>query len=664
MGHFTPRHGLPVLVRYDNEHLPFELAEPVRYSNEITDLTIPRGFELDFASIPRAFWWLWPKVGRYARAALVHDALYRKGDVSRVQADALFLAIMEQDGVRWCDRWPLYLAVRLFGWIAWLRLRVAEDEDPQYDWRRPRPKKEKLPRDISWPLLIGAILAVLLGSAMVFGQCGPNGCPPPPGGWGQRVPTAAPAEDRGALTIPEAVRSAAASMVRVIHDEGGPRSIGSGVVVHHEGEVSYVLTCAHLFTTPGCTFVRLGQQQLPAQIVQLDRGNDVTLLRVDGRLSAAAIPYVDTPNGPLYAGGFGGDGRARLVGYQIRGETIADGASAPSVVISGQVRSGDSGGPVFTERGEVVGVVWGAASGETYAMHRGPVRAILARVLARLRGDRPLVPVLRPPVEEPGRVPASAGPEDGSALTPQPLSPSAPRIDPGPCREAIALRKDVEALAEKVDTLAANVAGLQTGENFVGTQQYEQHRQEVLQQHSQQTTLIERLQSRVEEVATSAAGAAKSFALSRLTELAVTSLGLGSPIGIGMWFGLRALRVWRGRDDDGPKGGSRVVPDRGRSAPPAASYDAPPASSEPPQSASRVTWDPAEQRATRSTVVVDTPATQYREVHQQIVPVESDRFQRAHAWAAEQVARKQPGAAGTLQQLQSLIRQKLAAEAV
>jgi hypothetical protein len=156
MGKFTPESGLPVFVRHDNEGTPFETAAPIRYENQITSLTIPAGFELDFASIPRPLWWLWPKVGRYARAALVHDVLYRQGNVKRVQADALFLSIMEDDGVKLRDRWPLYTAVRLFGWIAWLKLRWAEEEEPGYDWRKPRQTEG------SWAPIVVTLMAMAL----------------------------------------------------------------------------------------------------------------------------------------------------------------------------------------------------------------------------------------------------------------------------------------------------------------------------------------------------------------------------------------------------------------------------------------------------------------------------------------------------------------------
>lgn len=82
--------------------------------------TVPRNFRTDFASIPRALWSLvGHPAGRYAQAAVLHDFLYKTAPVSRARADALFLEAMGVLGVRWSQRWALYLGVRVGGWAAW-----------------------------------------------------------------------------------------------------------------------------------------------------------------------------------------------------------------------------------------------------------------------------------------------------------------------------------------------------------------------------------------------------------------------------------------------------------------------------------------------------------------------------------------------------------------
>ena len=81
-------------------------------------ITIPATFVTDFASVPRILWRIAPPAtGKHRRAALVHDWLYRVPivNVTRVQADAVFLAIMELDSVAWATRQALYWGVRMGG---------------------------------------------------------------------------------------------------------------------------------------------------------------------------------------------------------------------------------------------------------------------------------------------------------------------------------------------------------------------------------------------------------------------------------------------------------------------------------------------------------------------------------------------------------------------
>lgn len=86
-------------------------------------LSVPKGFETDFASIPKIFRIFIPKLGRYNKAAVIHDAIYQ--DViagypfTRKEADMVFLGAMKDLGVKPWKRNLMYRAVRLFGWMAW-----------------------------------------------------------------------------------------------------------------------------------------------------------------------------------------------------------------------------------------------------------------------------------------------------------------------------------------------------------------------------------------------------------------------------------------------------------------------------------------------------------------------------------------------------------------
>lgn len=88
-------------------------------SRDGKSFVVPAGFVTDFASIPRVFWNIYPPIGRYTRAAVLHDYLYRMGLITRAQADAYFLEAMLDCESPWYERYPIYHQVRLWGWLAW-----------------------------------------------------------------------------------------------------------------------------------------------------------------------------------------------------------------------------------------------------------------------------------------------------------------------------------------------------------------------------------------------------------------------------------------------------------------------------------------------------------------------------------------------------------------
>jgi hypothetical protein len=88
-------------------------------------LTVPVGFETDFASIPRFLWAIYPPAGKWGKAAVVHDWLYASGDRTRLECDEIFKDAMEILGVPWLRRQVMYRAVRLGGGAAWDRHRKA-----------------------------------------------------------------------------------------------------------------------------------------------------------------------------------------------------------------------------------------------------------------------------------------------------------------------------------------------------------------------------------------------------------------------------------------------------------------------------------------------------------------------------------------------------------
>ncbi len=78
------------------------------------------GTVFDGASIPRFLWPLFgsPFVGDYRRAAVIHDAFYkrtRKQFCTRKDVDQMFLEAMRCDGVGRIKSRLMYAAVRAFG---------------------------------------------------------------------------------------------------------------------------------------------------------------------------------------------------------------------------------------------------------------------------------------------------------------------------------------------------------------------------------------------------------------------------------------------------------------------------------------------------------------------------------------------------------------------
>lgn len=97
--------------------VPFEYHVGAEESGDV--ITVPRGFTTDFASVPRAFWSLFPPWGTYGKASVLHDYLYVMQQRPRAECDGIFLEAMKVLGVNIATRTTLWSAVRTWGWIAW-----------------------------------------------------------------------------------------------------------------------------------------------------------------------------------------------------------------------------------------------------------------------------------------------------------------------------------------------------------------------------------------------------------------------------------------------------------------------------------------------------------------------------------------------------------------
>lgn len=97
------------------------LTQPLEY--EIRDtgvvVTVPAGFVTDFASIPRPFWSVLPRWGKYGAPAVVHDYLYWDQRCTRKQADRMLLVAMNETDVGGFWRFIIHRAVSWGGHLAW-----------------------------------------------------------------------------------------------------------------------------------------------------------------------------------------------------------------------------------------------------------------------------------------------------------------------------------------------------------------------------------------------------------------------------------------------------------------------------------------------------------------------------------------------------------------
>ncbi len=122
----------------DDHDLPdpkfWELTKPITYRARKRDFTADPRMHTDFASIPRMFVWFLPRYGRYTKAAILHDHLWRvevrHHQITRRDADGIFRQAMRQLEVPFLRRWIMWAGVR------WASLLKKED---RVGWLKDAP---------------------------------------------------------------------------------------------------------------------------------------------------------------------------------------------------------------------------------------------------------------------------------------------------------------------------------------------------------------------------------------------------------------------------------------------------------------------------------------------------------------------------------------------
>ena len=202
------------------------------------------------------------------------------------------------------------------------------------------------------------------------------------------------------------------AVARIVNATDNTINHGSGTLIaaaaDDDGKAGFVLTCAHLFREAvgevTVSFPDGGSYR--AKLLGVDRQWDLAVLRIARPQAAAIAIAADAPRPGqwLKSCGYGRDGRYWCNRGQVRGYVRTEGTqSCETLEISGTARQGDSGGPIFNERGELVAVLWGTNGQIVGGTYCGRIRLFLQRLFGgpannATQGDaagRPVVPVRR-----------------------------------------------------------------------------------------------------------------------------------------------------------------------------------------------------------------------------------------------------------------------------
>lgn len=106
----------------NNEGKKWKLIEDLVYEDEKHGrITVPAGFETDFASVPRIPV-VFELVGdRGHAAATLHDWLYHNDKLTRKEVDKILLQALRDTNVGKVRSYLMYFGVRGFGWLFYMK---------------------------------------------------------------------------------------------------------------------------------------------------------------------------------------------------------------------------------------------------------------------------------------------------------------------------------------------------------------------------------------------------------------------------------------------------------------------------------------------------------------------------------------------------------------
>jgi len=228
------------------------------------------------------------------------------------------------------------------------------------------------------------------------------------------------------------------AVVRVIAPEHGGTSLGSGALVEVTKTHGLVVTNWHVVRDAAgpVAVVFPDGFRSAATVMKTDRDWDLAALAV-WRPSVRPITLATEAPQPGEVLAIAGYGRGRYRAAAGRcTQYVSPGNNLPfeMVELSTTARNGDSGGPILNSRGELAGVLFGAAFGRTTGSYCGRVRWFLEEPLAMLH-QMPS-PTTMP--SQPTMIAQRGGPEPQSELRQQYEPP--PQFERQPVAASIAAR--------------------------------------------------------------------------------------------------------------------------------------------------------------------------------------------------------------------------------
>jgi len=227
------------------------------------------------------------------------------------------------------------------------------------------------------------------------------------------------------------------AVVRIVAAEKAGASLGSGVLVDANREQALVLTNWHVVRdSRSAVLVQFPDGfQTAGTVVRWDEAWDLAAL-VIWKPSATPVPLAVTPPAPgdlLTIAGYGrGPYRAQTGRCT---EYLSPGTGYPKefVELSAGARQGDSGGPIFNERGELAGVLFGQNNGHTIGSCSTRLRTFLASVgssgftaaAAAAYTDARAIDTAAAGAEQTTRVRMAAATISGPGQQPQPMASAA-----------------------------------------------------------------------------------------------------------------------------------------------------------------------------------------------------------------------------------------------